>query len=90
MDGVAHLPELLDEGVALVVLLQREEDLALLFREQDVNLLPPRPVLLGEPGDRRALLGGHGPVVGMIGRGRQGEEKEEQEEEPGTPPVSHG
>ena len=37
-DGVAHLPELLDEGVALVVLRQREEGRALLVGDQDVHL----------------------------------------------------
>ncbi len=53
-EGVPHVPEALDEIVALVVAGQRQEDRALAVADQRRHLLEPGAVLGGEIGrDRR-------------------------------------
>ncbi len=82
--GVARLPELLDEGVPLVVLGQAEEGLDLVVRQQQQDLLDPLPVVGGQSGrirlaavvaGRALLLGGRCGAGGQKkcrGRDRQG------------------
>ncbi len=74
--GVAHLPELLDESVALVVLLELEEGRALGGREDRLDLLEPLAVL-------RRQIGGNGGRSRRGGR-RQRQRQGRQQPRPGT------
>jgi hypothetical protein len=89
---VAHLPEPLDERVALVVLLELDEGLQLLVGDDRVHLFEPLPVflrqLLGRGTELLAL--GAADLVLVLGldhgradqsKGAQGEEGEESREE---------
>jgi hypothetical protein len=53
--GVADLPEALNEGVALVVLLDRQESGAFLLGDEQRHLLEPGSLLGGEPLELLAL-----------------------------------
>ena len=59
--GVARAPEAVDEGVALVVLVERQERLALLLAEQQADLLEPLLVLGRQLGDAAPCRGRAGP-----------------------------
>ena len=76
--GVARLPEALDEGVALVVLLQREEGRALVLGQDRRDLREPLPVL------RRERLDGAPAPSDAVAAGEAAASRERQDgEEPG-------
>ena len=94
--GVPRLPELLDEGVALVVLVEGQEGRHLLVADQQVHRLQPVAVLLRELLDRlllrlalrpRRLRGRRRAPRTPRGRGRQGEDEEGEERQ--TSPCAH-
>ncbi len=67
--GIAHLPEPLDEGVPLVVLLQGQEHRPLLLAEEDVDFLDPGLVTLRELRKGLGLARRDLAVVGVEGLG---------------------